>query len=231
MAAEHAAIGMQLVDDDIPQILEELGPTRVMRKDARMHHVGIAEDEVRTRADRPPGVLRRIAVVREHADLGGRPLLERFAHRLQFSELILGERLRREEVQRPARGILENRVKNRSVVAERLAGRRRRGHDDVSAPERMLDRGRLVCVWRRDPTRGQGLAEPAVERLWKRGVLSGDCGQPADGRHVQIGRVRPIRSPAGHEPFEGGIERPIASGTCCQHSGSRQADVRHGCPS
>ena len=69
MAAEHAAIGVQLVDDDVAQVLEQLRPPRMVRQDARVDHVGIAEHDVRARADRPPRILRRVAVVGEHADL------------------------------------------------------------------------------------------------------------------------------------------------------------------
>ena len=69
VAAEHAAIGVQLVDDDVAQVLEQLRPARVVRQDARVQHVGIAEHQVRARPNRPPRVLRRVAVVGEHADL------------------------------------------------------------------------------------------------------------------------------------------------------------------
>jgi hypothetical protein len=34
MAAEHAAIGMELVDDDVAEVLEELRPPWMMRQDA-----------------------------------------------------------------------------------------------------------------------------------------------------------------------------------------------------
>ena len=134
MAAEDAAIGVQLVDDHVAQVLEQLRPPRMVRQDARVHHVRIAEHEVRARADRPPRVLRRVAVVREDADLR-RPTLAamRFAHRLQLGELILRERLRRKQIQRAAGRILQNRVQDRRVVAERLARRRRRDHDHVAA--------------------------------------------------------------------------------------------------
>ena len=68
MAAEHAAIRVQLVDHDEPQVLEELRPARMVRQDARVQHVGIAEHDVRRAANRPPRVRRRVAVVGEHAD-------------------------------------------------------------------------------------------------------------------------------------------------------------------
>ena len=92
-------------------------------------------------ADRPPRVLRRVAVVGEHADLRHRELpVDGLAHRLQLGELILRERLGRKQIQRAARRVLQDRVQDRRVVAERLARRRRRDHDDVAAGERVLDR-------------------------------------------------------------------------------------------
>ncbi len=70
MAAEHAAIGVQLVDDDELQVLEQLRPARMVRQDARVQHVGIAEHDVRLAANRAARVRRRVAVVGEDADLG-----------------------------------------------------------------------------------------------------------------------------------------------------------------
>src|SRR5262245_59060647 len=39
VAAEDAAIGVQLIDDDKLEVLEQLRPLRVVRKDALMEHV------------------------------------------------------------------------------------------------------------------------------------------------------------------------------------------------
>ena len=33
MAAEHAAVRVQLVDDDVPEIFEQLRPARMVRQD------------------------------------------------------------------------------------------------------------------------------------------------------------------------------------------------------
>ena len=99
VAPEDAAIGVQLVDDDVAQVLEELRPPRMVRKDPRVHHVGVAEDDMCARANAAPRVLRRIAVVREDADFRGRETCPQgFAHRVQLGELILGERLGRKEI-------------------------------------------------------------------------------------------------------------------------------------
>src|SRR5262245_61756 len=68
MTSEHPAVGMQFVNDDVPQILEQLGPARMMRQDPRMQHVRIAEHQVRARANRSARILRRVAVVGEYPD-------------------------------------------------------------------------------------------------------------------------------------------------------------------
>ena len=146
VAAEDAAIGVQLVDDHVAQVLEQLRPARMVRQDARVHHVGVAEHEVRARPDRPARVLRRVAVVGEDADLLAGRAVDRLAHRLQLGELILRERLGRKQIQRAARRILEDRVEHRRVVAERLARRRRRDDDGMPAGQRVLDRFRLMRV-------------------------------------------------------------------------------------
>ena len=70
MAAVHAAIGVQLIDHDIAQILESLGPLGVVRQNARVQHVGIGQHHVGPLPDRPAGVLRSVAVVGERADAG-----------------------------------------------------------------------------------------------------------------------------------------------------------------
>ena len=121
MAAEDAAIGVQLVDDDVAQILEELRPPRMVRQDAGVHHVGIAEHQMRAGANRATSVLRRVAVVGEHADLLARGRVQRLAHRLQLRELILRERLGRKQHSARLAWILQDRMQDRRVVAERLA--------------------------------------------------------------------------------------------------------------
>ena len=68
MAAIHASVIMQFVDDDVLQILEGLRPLGMVRQDAGMHHVWIREDHIRALADRAARVLRCIAVVRERLD-------------------------------------------------------------------------------------------------------------------------------------------------------------------
>jgi hypothetical protein len=68
VTAEDAAVGVKLVDDDVLEILEQLRPPRMVRQDSRVDHVGIAEHEVRPRSNRPPRILRRVAVIGKYAD-------------------------------------------------------------------------------------------------------------------------------------------------------------------
>ena len=63
MAAEDAAIRMELVEHDELQVLEQPCPFRVMGKDPLMQHVGIAEDDVSPGPHGGTGILGRIAVI------------------------------------------------------------------------------------------------------------------------------------------------------------------------
>ena len=121
MAAEDAAIGMELVDDDVPEVLEQLRPSRMVRQDARMNHVRVREHHVRPSANRPTRILRRIAVVREDADTRLARALEDRRQLVQLGELVLGERLGGKQVHRSGRRISEDGIQDRHVVAERLA--------------------------------------------------------------------------------------------------------------
>ncbi len=187
MAAEDAAVGVQLVDDDVAQVLEQLRPARMVRQDPRVHHVGIAEHEVGARSDRAPRILRRVAVVGEHADLLAGRGVDRLAHRLQLRELILRQRLGRKQVERAARRILEDRVEHRRVVAERLARRRRRDDDRVATGQRVLDRFRLVRVELIDAARRERADQPRIERRGKRRELGRDRRQTPDRSDMKIG--------------------------------------------
>jgi len=47
MASEHSPVRVQLVDDDVPEVLEQGRPLRVVRKDSGVEHVRIRENQVR----------------------------------------------------------------------------------------------------------------------------------------------------------------------------------------
>ena len=68
MAAEDAAVRVQLVDHDHPELLEQLEPLGVVGEDRRVEHVGVRDDDLSGTADRRPNRRRRIAVVRRRGD-------------------------------------------------------------------------------------------------------------------------------------------------------------------
>ena len=69
MAAEDAPIGVQLVDDDDLDLLEELEPLGVMGEDRRVEHVRVGDDHLAGRPDGRPDGRRRVAVVRGCRDV------------------------------------------------------------------------------------------------------------------------------------------------------------------
>ena len=142
MAAEHSAVHVQLIDDHVFERFEQLRPLCVVREDGRMQHVRVREHDMPGRANRPPRVRRCVAIVSKRTYV--RASFRNQA--VQLVELVLGERLGWEQVERPRRAVLEDCANHRDVVAECLATRCR-GHDDcVLARERTFDGLRLVCV-------------------------------------------------------------------------------------
>ena len=61
--AEHAAVDVRLVDDDVAEVVQHVRPEVVARQHADVEHVGVREHEVRPLADLPAPLLRRVAVV------------------------------------------------------------------------------------------------------------------------------------------------------------------------
>ena len=191
MAPEHAAIGMQLVNHDEAQVLEELRPARMVRQDPRVQHVGIAEHDVRLAADRPARVGRRVAIIGEDADLEIAIARHEPGQRAQLGQLILRERLGRKEIERARRGILENRVEHRRVVAECLARRRRRDGDDVTPAEHVRERLRLMRVELADPARRERGDEAIVAALGIRRKGRRDCRKAPDRGHDRVRLLPP----------------------------------------
>lgn len=96
VAAEDTAIGVDLVDHHIAQVLEELRPLGVMRQDRLMQHVRVAHHDIAMQADRLPRIAGRVAIEGEgfHAQFSGAVQLQQLGH------LILRQRFGREQVQR-----------------------------------------------------------------------------------------------------------------------------------
>ena len=142
VAAEHPAIGVQLVDDDDLELLEQLEPLRVMGEDRRVEHVRVGDHDLAGGPDRRADRGRRVAVVgrREDGQAGRRRKPAELGH------LVLAERLGREQEEGARGRIVDDRLEDRDGVAQRLARRRRGDDHDVVAGVDGLHRLGLVDV-------------------------------------------------------------------------------------
>ena len=92
------AVGVRLVDDDPLEVGEEVAPPLVVRQHAHVEHVRVGEDQVRAAPQARAVLARRVAVVDRMAQIGQAELG-------QLARLVLGERLRRVEVERARLGV------------------------------------------------------------------------------------------------------------------------------
>ena len=161
--AEHATIGVQLVDDDVAQLFEQLEPLGVMGQDRRMEHVRVGRDDLAGAPDRRPDRSRRVAVVGRCRDVhaGCRGELG------ELGDLVLRERLGGEEQERPGGRVLRDGLKDRQGIAQGLARRGRRDDDDVLARPGPLDGFRLVDVRTLDAARREAGHDPRIEPVRK----------------------------------------------------------------
>ena len=170
--AKHAAIDVGLVDDDDGQVREQLAPGGVVGEDPDVEHVGVGEDQVGAPSDLRARLARRVAVVDRGAHRSCEP------ERADRARLVLGERLRRVEIERARLGDRAARdVERRQVEAQRLAGGRAGGHDrravhgceqrlelvvvkafDTAASQR-LDQARMEPIGKLAPARGAAMLE------------------------------------------------------------------------
>ena len=188
VAAEHAAVRVQLVDDDVAQLLEQLEPLGVVRQDRRVEHVRVGHDDLAGGPDRGPDRGRRVAVVGRGRDgqAGGRRQLAELGH------LVLAERLGREQQQGARRRVVRDGLQDRQRVAQRLARRGRGDDDHVLAAMGDLDRRRLVGVRPGDAAPSETVDDPRIEPVGEVREVRGAGGQdgvvdhaPGDGRLVQ----------------------------------------------
>ena len=142
--AEHAAIGVCFVDHHERQVAEKTGPRGVVGQDAHVEHVGVAQDQAGTLADRRPCRRRGVSVVRGGEDRAALGQVSR--KRPERAELVVGQGLGGEQVQRAGLGCLEHPIQDRQVVAQGLAARRGGDHDRVLARAHALPGRCLVRV-------------------------------------------------------------------------------------
>ena len=193
--AEDAAIDMCLVHDHVGEVREHVSPAVMVRQHAHVKHVRVRQDQVGPLAHLPAALRGRIAVVDRRAELWQPEGRER-------PQLILGQRLRRVEVERPLLRLPRERIQHGQVERKGLAARRARGDDQVLASLRRLPGRRLVGVERVDPLCSQSLSHAWVQFL-RQGceqrvarIFGAQVGELlADEQIVPPGNAR------GHEPM------------------------------
>ena len=214
VAAEHAAVGVQLVDDDEAQVLEQLRPRGWCGRMPECSMSGLLSTTCARAADRPARVLRRVAVVGEHADLGAGALVHVLGELVQLGELILRERLGRKQVQRarrrdpagsrsgPARCSRAS-CPTPSAWSRRRCGRRararRRPPGACRAARCRAPRARPAAADRAPPATPRSTASRA-------GIVA-DRGDPA------VRRVGPFGEAPAREPCQRGRERLLLRGS------------------
>ena len=154
--AEDAAVDVRLVHDHVREVREHVAPAVVVREHADVEHVRVGQDQVRPLAHLPAALRLGVAVV----DRGAQP---RRAERAERPELVLRERLRRVEVERPLLRLARERVEDGQVEREGLPARGARRDDQVLAARGRLPRLGLVRVERLDaraPRERAGAAPP-----------------------------------------------------------------------
>ena len=156
---KHSPVGVQLVEHDESQVLEQAEPFRVMRKDARVQHIRVRDHDVAGGADRAPRIVRGVAVVGRRPEVDA----ERLDEAVKFVHLIARQRLGREQVQRAGVPALEDGVDDREVVAEGLARGGGRDDDDVGPARDLTVRHRLVRIELPDAPPPEGIGQPGVQ--------------------------------------------------------------------
>ena len=204
VGAEDAAVDVCLVDDDVAQVVQHVAPPIVVGEDADVQHVRVRQDHVRAAPDLPPPLGLRVAVV----DRGTK---SRQAEPREAARLILGQRLRRVEVQGACGRLARDRVEHREVESERLPGRRTGRDDDVLAACGRLPRLGLMGVEAADPCSGRARLRPG--RRAPPGAV-----RPAPRERARLRGTQAPRRRGGHpragSPADVGGERPLRSGPC-----------------
>ena len=159
--AEDAAVDVRLVDDHVGEVREHVAPAVVVGEDADVEHVRVREHEVRPLADLPAALRLGVAVVDRRLDARHLQLLER-------AQLVLGERLRRVEVDRAFLRLRGEGVEHGQVERERLPARGARDDRDVLAARGRRPGLRLVLVELLDAARLERRAHLRVQLVRKR---------------------------------------------------------------
>ncbi|SPF50822.1 hypothetical protein SBA4_4530003 [Candidatus Sulfopaludibacter sp. SbA4] len=171
-----------------------------------MQHVGIGEHHVGPLADGFARVLRGVAIVGEGANAGAHA----FKRGLQLVELVLGERLRREEVHGAGAFVAEEQIQDGQVVAEGLAAGGGGDDDHVLAGFDVVEGIGLVDVEARDAALLEGRAQAWVDGGGDVREGAGGGGLVVDGADGRIGLLMD-----GAEARDDDLERRLGGDFLC----------------
>src|SRR5215212_1176079 len=123
--SEDAAQKVRLIHSYYLEVSKEVGPEGVVAgEEGHVQHVGIREDHISPFSRLGTQGFWRVPVVGRRMNAA--------QHQLTYLlELVLGERLRRVEKERPVRGVLQSVLEGWDLVTQRLAARGRRRDDDI----------------------------------------------------------------------------------------------------
>ena len=173
VAAEDPAVDVGLVDDDVAQVEEQVGPALVVGQEAHVEHVGVGQQQAPPLAGHASRRRGRVAVVDGQLDLAAR-------HGAQPADLVLGERLGGVEVEGAGVGLGQQSVEHGQVEAHALARGGAGGDDEVLAALGHVPGRPLV-----QPERAHALS---AESLGEQGVEAGRQGR----RAAFVGRAHDV---------------------------------------
>ena len=176
MRAEDAAVDVGLVDHHVAEVREDVTPAIVIRQQADVHEIRVREDHVGAPPDSRPLLAGGVAVV-DRGPQVRQPVAG------EGAELILGQRLRRVEVEGAELRLARKRVENRQVERQRLARRGAGRHQHVLACLRSVPGVPLVAV---QLGHGDRLADALIEV--RRQFGEPRLARPLDG---QMGKLLP----------------------------------------
>ena len=128
---------------------------------------------------------------------------------MKLRHLILRQRFGREEVERAARRIAQDRIEHGQVVAKRLARRRRRRDDDVAARRDVGEGFGLMDVELRDAAAFECGLKSRIDRIGKGREPRLHGWKPPDGGDDAVRRVLARDPRAWRELFERSLKRNL----------------------
>jgi hypothetical protein len=136
---------------------------------------------------------------------------------VQLRHLVLRERFGWKQIQCARRGILQDAIQNRQVVAERLPGRRWRGDHHLPTIDDVVERFGLVGVELMHAALLERGCQPWIEAFWKRRISGLDGRQPPHRGHDLVGRIGPVERGTGRQHGQRALEGNVFGFLCPSH--------------